>query len=473
MNRGAIITDSAARRAGHAWAALLGALVWVEASGAVHERAAVAQHAPSDEASWTWTPQPIAIAVETDGDPSLSEGLVRAVRETIERDIEAKFGAAWSTRFVEGVDAAATTALKGPQAEAGEKQIRILLARRGGAYVVEAREVDPHLRSIGPLVTRTVRQRAMTGEAAAAAAIAAFRPTARIDDIQGDRAVLRLRGESLLTAEVRAELLAGGEGFVPLLERRDREGRITSVERLPWTVISIRDAAARPAAVVISSGLRNPLAGRRRGRVATMAIAAGKPSGDTILSVTAGSDGEPLSGVHVYDAAAGGSAALLGTTDDRGRIEIGNDGAKLRTLILAGRYLPLARLPLIPGLDSEVSAPLPADARLLEAERRLANLQAEFTDRMVLRRVLAIAAAGQLERGDKAAATVTIRRLGELGGLTDLADALDARKRAMELGSSTADRLIDRLYTEAATAMRAVDDRQAIAELRKRLAEAK
>src|SRR4051794_40304431 len=70
--------------------------------------------ASSDESSWTWTPQPVAIAVETDGDPALSPGLVRAVRESIQREVQAKFGAAWKTRMAEQFDTTPDTAARSP-----------------------------------------------------------------------------------------------------------------------------------------------------------------------------------------------------------------------------------------------------------------------------------------------------------------------------------------------------------------------
>jgi len=481
-------------------AALLSAIVAVVWPTAVRS-------APADESSWSWTPQPVAIAVETAGDPALSPGLVREVREAILLQTQATFGAGWKLRFVDRFETspqppasaatresaekrpaapqpavAATAVVAGEAKEADEieatdeideKQILVTLARRAGDYVVEARETDLALRSTGPIVRRMVRQREQVGEAAAEAVTAAYRPTARIEDIRQDGAALHLRGEPLLPIETRAALCEIGDGFVPMLRRRDRDGRVVSVERVPWTILSIRDAAAGPLKAVISSGMRSPLAGRRRGRVEAVAIAAGKPTGVTALTVTAGTGGAPLPGAAVYDFVAGEASKLLGTTDEHGRITIGADGGRVRTLVISGRYLPLARLPLIGGLDAEASAPLPVDVRLFEAERRLSNLQSEFTDTLVLRRVLAITAATQLERGNKAGAAATILRLGQTGTTTEFADQLEVRRRGLELGPSVSDRLIDRLYSEAVRAMRAVDDRQALAELQKRLTEAK
>jgi hypothetical protein len=436
-----------------------------ESAGGAANRAQAATS--SDGSSWIWTAQRVALAVETDGHPSLSPGLVRAVRETVGREAQAKFGAAWKIRVPEQFD-------RPPPAEIlDEKLIRIRLIRSGGEYVIEASETDASLRSTGPVVRRSVRQRGKAGEAAASAAIAAYRPTARIDDVRGDQAVLRFRGEALLPAEMRAELVARREGFVPLLRRRDRDGRVAGVDRVPWTVLSIRDEGAAPSHATIVSGLRSPLAGRRRGRVEALALATGKPTGSTVLSITGVAGGGPIAGASVYEVVAGSPSIVLGTTDDRGRITIAADDGRVRTLVVAGRYLPLARLPLVAGLDAEVSAPLPVDARLFEAERRLANVQSEFTDRLVLRRVLALTAATQLERGDKQAATTTLARLGQVGSITDFADSLESRRRLMGLGPSTSDRLIDRLYTEALAAMRAADDRQTMAELQKRLAEVK
>jgi hypothetical protein len=480
MNDGRTKLAVSKRGASVAWASLIVVGLWPAAAGGA---------ASIDDSSWTWTPQPVVIAVETEGDPRLSPGLVRQVRETIGVEVQARFGAAWKTRITDRFDEILPTDGEKPAAKAGppptsdeaaatgeeldEKRIRVLLAHRGGEYVVEALEIDRMLRSTGPLVRRTVRQRGMVGAAAAEAVIAAYRPTARIVDIRGDQGVLRLRGESLLSDEARAELTGRGQGFLPLLRRRDRDGRILSVDRVPWTVLSVRDGGAKPLTVGIISGLRSPLAGRRRGRIEALAIAAGKPSGETVMTITAGAGGGPLDGAFVYDVVAGGPSTLLGTTDQRGRITIAADDGRIRTLVIAGRYLPLARLPLIAGLEPEASAPLPVDARLFDAERRLSNLQSEFTDLLVLRRVLALTAATQLERGDKSAATATLARLGQVGSTAAFTDALEARRRTMELGPSTADRLIDRLYSEALSAMRAVDDRQALAELQKRLAEAK
>ena len=128
--------------------------------------------------------------------------------------------------------------------------------------------------------------------------------------------------------------------------------------------------------------------------------------------------GAPLADCEVFSIGDAKSAKSLGRTDAAGRLRIEPTHGRALSLIVASRFLPLARVPLLPGLEAAVTVPVAADRRLRGAEDWLTDWQTEFLDLYIRRRALMAAAGIHLERGEipavrHAARTSRSRRFAE------------------------------------------------------------
>lgn len=86
--------------------------------------------------------------------------------------------------------------------------------------------------------------------------------------------------------------------------------------------------------------------------------------------------------------ATGDPAELLGRTDWNGTIEIGQSDTPLRIVYLKNGAQLLARLPMVPGLETMLTASVPDDAPRLQAEGFVKGIQGQLMDLEAQREIL-------------------------------------------------------------------------------------
>jgi hypothetical protein len=311
-------------------------------------------------------------------------------------------------------------------------------------------------------------QREAVADLIVAAVVEAFRPLVLIDEARGATAHVRQRGAKLIPEATLALVTRRGDAYAPWLRRFDRDGVPIETKPIPFTLLTIDEPRGGEALCTIASGLSNPLSIRRRGRTEQVAPAVGRPSGATTVRVTT-RDGRPLAGCDVYVQLPGEQPVALGRTDEAGRVTIAADDGRVRTVIVTTRFVPLAKLPLVPGATTELVAPTTGEPALLAAEDRLAAWQAEFLDLIVARRVLLAAAERHAERGDRAAAEAALDRLDRGDKPSRLTAELEALRRRFVDDAGSAERMIESLFNDAAAAAKGLDDARAVADVRERV----
>ncbi len=264
------------------------------------------------------------------------------------------------------------------------------------------------------------------------------------------RRVLRLRAGANREGSPALGEIGPGSLFQPVVRTTGPAGSADSTAAVPWTFCVVQEPGELdqrrgewPARV--ESGLKNPLPAPAPPGVEVLALAVNPPGASTRLVLrTTGASAGALAGVGVY--AAGGRGAepdLLGRTDRQGALGVGPGPQEdaLRILLVGGADGFLARLPIVPGLQSELVAVLPVEEGQLLLEALLAGLRNDVIDVATRREVLLTRAELYQADGQTAEARQILeqihrlpareemlRRLAELQGRSTPADAA-ARSR--------------------------------------------
>lgn len=447
---------------------------------------AVAPHsATAFDHTWPWQPHRVAATLVTTDDRRVSAAFRGQLIETVFARLRPATGEFWKTsthplqaaaafhlaRRIGDLNAEQASKLAQPGID---KHFLIAIAPLEGVWSVRVREWDANFNSLGSLLERRIGDRALLADAVVQAVLDAFRAPARIVDFGQNRAELSIQGSMLLPPDKLQRLVRRGDGFQPYFRLRARSGAVVDAQSVPWTLIRAGEFtvdAEHPPSLEgeIITGLRNPLAGGRRGRNELWALAVGRPSGGTWLSFRGGRSDLPLADCEVYRLLPERRYESLGKTDYSGKLFVPAHDGQAESLIVTSRYLPLAKLPLVPGLVAEVAAPVAADHNLRAVEDWLAAWQSDFVELYIRRRALIVTAGYLLDHGRTADAKKMIDQIHRLGARQARVDALDLRRRSALGASASESRLVEAVFALALRSVAGLDDTQAVITLAEKI----
>lgn len=438
------------------------------------------------DAAWAWKPYRVEISLVAADRPEVTPSLVAEVAASVEHRVRQTYGAAWQATVDRRKPVGELHALESrlgaitvenwqaSTPEPWDKVLVVVLAHNGSAYHVLGRELDTALNLPGPVVERVTSDRRLLDDVVFEVIAAAFRPVGRVAEASGGKCTVELRAAGLLPESSWPLVVGPGDAYLPMLRARRRDGNYSDTKLIPWTLLEIEDAVtadehAPQLTCRVQTGLTNPLGMRQRGRHEAWVIEAGHPNGDTTLTVQSRAGGVPLPDCEVFSIGDGKSARSLGRTDAAGKLRIETTHGRTLTLIVASRFLPLARVPLLPGLEAGVTVPVAADGRLRGAEDWLTDWQTEFLDLYIRRRALLAAAGVHLERGEIPAARTLLAQVDHVGSPSQRIESLEIRRRASINGDPAAAKLLDQLFTDTLLTVRALDDTATQLDLQKRI----
>lgn len=442
-----------------------------------------ADRASSQDYGWEWSTNRVAASIVVERRSELSPSLVREVREAALLRAQQVLGQGVSVEFVNltpleaerlrgARDDRAWFDLRQAAAAAGhDLHWTIVLRKTAEGFEAVAAQRDVDLATTGAVVRRTTTHRDLLPAVAAEAMVDAFRPTTRIVELRQSRAVMKVRGGMLIPSATLVQLVQPGDAYLPVIRRRGTDGDLEAGKSVPWTLLAVDSIDAATIQATVVSGLRNPLGGRNRSRSEQWAVAAGKPTGSTIIEIVGQREKTPLVGCRLY-ASAQGQTHLIGTTDARGRVVVPAMGSRTQSIVVTTKYLPLAKFPLVPGLTAQLNVPVPGNARIIDTEHWLADWQAEFTDLFIHRRVLATLASARIEQGNLASAQSLLESLDRAGSPRRLVETLEARRRTTTVEGPVESRLVARLFDDSQNVATQLDDATTIHEIRSRLSAA-
>jgi hypothetical protein len=454
-----------------------------------------------DQTVWQLTPYRVRIAVAGDsvfGSPASANAFCTA----LEVQLGAVVGAAWdlsvapappALRWLRGgaLESLSPESLVEPSARS-DKYVVLVVAAENGAWQVTARELDVRTRRLGPVAVRTVWQSGKLRDAACDAVLETFAPLALIDsaDLKKGKVVLRMKAGALPLRDPKLAYVRPGTLFQPILRTNDRDGNLRKADPLAWTVLATETVTPEQVVCKIYSGTAAPPISRRRGRMELLALAVRPLNVSSTVRVCARAASKPpLAGYEIYEkkltpqnspsladpkAAAPDSKSpgdpkavapdsksppdpkeaakdlkLLGRTDARGQLVIPPDQSPLRLLLVKNGDRVLTRpLPLVPGMDADLTAELPSDDARLQAEGAITSLQDELIDTMGRRTVLEVRTRAALKRGDFDRAEQFFQELRTLPDGQKFLFRLADEKKRLASPDRALQKQIDTLITE-------------------------
>jgi hypothetical protein len=431
--------------------------------------AASLAHAPAAvfaQAAWEYSPYQVRVWLAASPQPQLPTALGTSVMADVAVRAEVVFGAVWTTQ-VEAAPAALAAALvdrlevsmgdlqaAAPDVLNADKLIVVRPQWTIGGWQVAGRELDIRSRQWSPVVHRSAAGNDGLALAMWDAAAAAFTPLARIETVDGAQIKARLRAGGLIIDPASPALAEQGMVLRPITRRNDRTGQPAAkggIQPLPWTLLAIEQRDDSLLTCRLHSGYRSSIPARGGARVERLALLVRPQFPATTLALRSrGAEPRPLPGYEVFlKRAEGGETPLLGVTDWQGRIELPRRDGSLQVLVVRNGTQLLARLPLVPGQDELLEAPLSDDDGRLQAEGAVAALESMALDLAARREILATRFRARLKEQKFDEAQALIDEFRKLDSRTTLGRLLDEQQQQVKADDRLTQQRIDKLFGDA------------------------
>jgi hypothetical protein len=372
---------------------------------------------PIDRA-WEYAHYRVRVWLCTDGSPEVN-GLLEHVKREIVSHAETVDRSAWEllvdeapnpwnwrfSRDLEKVELYSTELATLPSLLFDDKLMVVSLKRSMTGIFCDVREFDIATRQWGSRVTRNVDQIEDISQSAFRLITTAFMPIALIDYATPDNEVI-LHTRAVLSC-VTSRLDENGEWiaeinesspvyiqerdvFLPVLRRTDRDGKLTSLEPVPFTFITLDKIEEARIDGFVQSTVRAPLAARKSKRLQKYALVIRPPESSTTIQIfDRDAATMPMEGIEVYSRRPNQpkeeKSELLGKTDWRGMIEIPPSPDGLRMIYLSRGARALRKFPIVPGFIPLQQTDVANDEARLFAEGVIAGVNIELIDLLTQR----------------------------------------------------------------------------------------
>ena len=237
---------------------------------------------------------------------------------------------------------------------------------------------------------------------------------------------------------------------------------------MPWTYLVTEQPAEERAALTarVYSHARAPFGARRRGRVEQLALHVRRRAGaPTVLRLhDRNNAATPLAGYEVFVSPPGSKElSRLGRSDSGGRLAVPPDpeGAPVRMTHIRCGSSVVASLPIAVGVEPLLQTPLLDERKRLAAETKVAALREELVDLVARRRILTARIRKRLEDNDLETAERLLDEVNGLPSITQFNGRIDKAEQLYRADDPTAQRRLDRLFTETRTVLgSALDPRE-------------
>jgi len=164
-----------------------------------------------------------------------------------------------------------------------DKIILMTITKEPDCSRVTAREFDTQTQLASTIVSRQAWQLAKLRDVAFNTVLDAFAPLALIEQVKAGQVKLWLKASSLPPRDPSVKLVAKGDAFRPVMRYEHRDGSPKSVTPIQWSYLMVEKVLGGKVDSKLITGLRSPLAGRRRGRVRQLALAIVPPHAPSTL----------------------------------------------------------------------------------------------------------------------------------------------------------------------------------------------
>jgi hypothetical protein len=354
------------------------------------------------EPVWELRPYRVQVLLGVAAGPELTEAWTTALAGRLAQRIPALQGGAWDVtaatapaglRQAMVASVAAVTADSLPKEMLNADKVMLLrVATTGGGYEVAAREFDVATGLWSAMVTRPVPQLRKLPDQVLAAIFEAFAPLARVSAVKDRQVLLRLRASAFAPRDPALVPVKAGSVFRLVAKAIAQDGPRQPATIIPWTFCAVQELTPEELRGRLETGLRDPLGDHWESSMDVLALGVVPPRGATLLTLK--STAEPMQALADYEVYASPSAAekpvLLGRTDRQGTIRVPPADNPLRILLVKHGDQWLARLPLVPGLEPQVSLAVAHDEYRIERESVLSAVRDAVIDLAARRETLVI-----------------------------------------------------------------------------------
>lgn len=371
-----------------------------------------------------------------------------------------------------------------------DKRILLLIEQQGSLLKIRCREYDTALKRWGIVHEEERARVANIEESLIEALTQTFSPLIAFE--------IDPKNPSLVSIQVRGSDLAAGNSFgnpppdtilLPFLRRVDREGNPVpdGLSQVPWTYLVVPDlgpvspdlansdlagnasgntepnaeepgfesseepSSNKSTVADVYSHIRMPFGSRRRGRVEQLAIAVQHdPTLPTQLQLYAQQDESiPLEGYEVFIGKPGQGTDLtrLGRTDQTGSIVIPQSEDVLMAHVKSGSTV-VASLPVAPGVNPLLRAPLLDERQRLAAESKLSAMREQLIDLVAQRQILQSRIRRRIDAEDLETAEKLLRKLESLPGQAQFSQQLEQAEQFYRADHPLVQRRLDRMFTQ-------------------------
>lgn len=413
---------------------------------------------------YEYDPYRVVIWVAIEPSPLLPTG-AQQVAHRLASQADQAFGAAWD---VQGVACPMALARRVALAEtvsweeissdkavasADKLMLVALQATAGGGARAVVHEFDCRSRSVGEAITRAADQPENACAAALSALVAAFSPLVRLEGIENNQQLTRLRAGGLIVSEEESPAaIKPGDLLVPVVRRNDRNGepRVGGLQRLPHTYLEVVARNGFDIPCNVHSGLRGaiPPKGNRIERFALRI----RPQERGTRLVLKARDSDPPELVD-YEVLARSpntknEPQLVGITDLRGAVQVPLKDEPLTMIYIRHGEQMLARIPLVPGLVEEQTIVLSSDDQRLLAESYYVAMQSTLMDLVARREVLAARIRLRLDNDDVKGAQDMLTELRTMTSRADLLKQLESQQLTYKSADKSLQFKVDKMFGE-------------------------
>ena len=324
-----------------------------------------------------------------------------------------------------------------------DKLFLLSVTDQGSSWRVQARELDLHTRTLGPLYERLVQHPLKLGDAAFEVVAEAFHPIAKVVTSHGKSAELTVRAGGLTRGKQSPFYVGPRSVLRPVVRRNNRLGEPLKegVVEIDWTYIYVDRENYGQLDCQVWSAMRNPVAGRTSSRTQRFGLLVRPTGRSTELKLVAQEDeSHTLKGYDIFvktpqpigkeePVAKEEEAKKLGQTDWRGVITVEPIKSGVRVIYVKNGRQLLARLPLVPGYYPHQTALLPNDDSRLKVESFVTGIQNSLLDLVVQQKVLEIRIQGKIKAKKYQDAQLLLAELHELTSMDDLRFLMRAKEQ--------------------------------------------
>ncbi|QDU56510.1 hypothetical protein [Aeoliella mucimassa] len=287
-----------------------------------------------------------------------------------------------------------------------DKLIVVSLCETTTGYTANAQEYDCLLETWSQIWTLETRNQAELQELAFDATLQAFSPMATFKVIRETptKVEMSMKGSRLPRPEHTLPLLEEGQVFRPVLRRVDRTGQPVEngIQPVPWTYLSTNALDGETTTADIVSHTPIPMGVRQRGRVDQVAAFVRPGNRETRLKLYSRDEQQdPLAGFRVYQRDAGAEKGeFIGKTTDDGTIVVHHGETPIQVAFVQSSGQWIAKIPLVPGADGIIEAPVLDDSKRQEAEAKLVGIREQLIDYVAQRNIYASRARMKIKAKD-------------------------------------------------------------------------